>query len=90
MEFKPSTIDKVIAEANDLIRQIHSEKMQGMGAEKQAEYERKVQRLEELKAVIKEKSGGAQTSGGGSVSEGIHDAIDDLVKAVNETAKELT
>ena len=79
-----------MAEANDLIRQIHSEKIQGMGAEKQAEYERKVQRLEELKAVIKEKSEKAKSSGGGSVSEGIHDAIDDLARAVTETAKELT
>lgn len=90
MEFKSSTIDQVIAEANDLIRQIYSEKMKGMGEDQRAEYEKKVQRLEELKAVIKEKSGGLQASGRSSVSDGIHDAIDDLAKAVKETAKELT
>ncbi len=89
MDFKPSKIDQVVAEADDLIRQIYSEKIEGMGAEQRTAYEQKVQRLEELKTVVREKSGGPlETSG--SVSEGIHDAIDDLVRAVNETAKELT
>ncbi len=89
MEFKPSEIDRVVAEADDLIRQIYSEKTEGMGEEQRTAYEQKVKRLEELKAVVREKSGGPQESGG-SVSEGIHSAIDDLVRAVNETAKELT
>ena len=89
MDFKPSKIDQVVAEADNLIRQIYSEKIEGMGVEQRTAYERKVQRLEELKSVVREKSGGPQETSG-SVSEGIHDAIDDLVRAVNETAKELT
>ena len=89
MEFIPKKIDQVMAEADDLIRQIYSEKSEGMGEKQRMAYEQKVKRLEELKAVVREKSGGAQETGG-SVSEGIHDAIDDLVKAVNETARQLT
>ena len=89
MEFKSSKIDQVMAEADDLIRQIYSEKIEGMGAEQRTAYEQKVQRLEELKAVVREKSGKLSASGRQSVSEGIHDAIDDLVKAVNETAQQL-
>ena len=75
--------------ADDLIRQIYSEKIEGMGVEQRSSYEQKVQRLKELKAEVREKSAGAEGSGG-SVSEGIHDAIDELVKAVNETAQQLT
>ncbi len=89
MEFKSSKIDQVMAEADDLIRQIYSEKIEGMGAEQRTAYEQKVQRLEELKAVVREKSGKLSASDRQSVSEGIHDAIDDLVKAVNETAQQL-
>jgi hypothetical protein len=90
MEFKSSKIDQVMAEADKLIRQIYSEKIEGMGEEQRAAYEQKVQRLEELKAIVREKSGGLQATGRSSVSEGIHDAIDDLVKAVNETAQQLS
>lgn len=89
MKFKPSQIDEAMAEADDLIRQIYAEKIEGMGEAQRAEYQKKVQRLEKLKAIVREKSGGAPTTGHASVSEGIHDAIDELVKAVNETAKEL-
>ncbi len=89
MKFKPSQIDEAMAEADDLIRQIYAEKIEGMGEEQRAAYREKVQRLEKLKAIVREKSGGAPAAGHASVSEGIHDAIDELVKAVNETAKEL-
>jgi hypothetical protein len=90
MEFKPDKIDQVMAEADDLIRQIYSQKIEGMGEEQRAEYEQRVRRLEELKAIVKEKFGGQQVSGRSSVSEGMHEAIDELVKAVAETAKKLT
>ena len=89
MEFKASKLDQVMAEADKLIRQIYSEKIEGMGEEQRAAYEKKVKRLEELKAVVREKSGEPQATGRSSVSEGIHDAIDDLAKAINATAKEL-
>jgi hypothetical protein len=90
MEFKPDKIDQVMAEADDLIRQIYAQKIEGLGEEQRAEYEQKVRRLEELKAIVKEKFGGQQVSARSSVSGGIHEAIDELVKAVAETAKTLT
>ena len=39
MEFKSSKIDQLMAEADDLIRQIYSEKIEGMGAEQRTAYE---------------------------------------------------
>jgi hypothetical protein len=89
MEFKPDQIDQIMAEADDLIRQIYSEKIDGMEEAQRVEYEKKVKRLEELKAIVREKTK-EQPAGSSSVSSGIHEAIDELVQAVNDTAKRLT
>ena len=83
-------IEQILAEAEDFLRQIDPELMEYMDAEERAQLEQQAQSLKQLKSEVHdkiEKEGASETS---SYSEGVHQAMDDIVKAMKSLATYLS
>jgi hypothetical protein len=61
-----------------------------MEDERRLQLEQQAQSLKELKAEVHEKIGEEGTSTSGSFSEGVHQAMDDIVKAMKALASYLS
>ena len=84
--FNPKDIEQILAEADELLQHIHSEVIEDMEEEYRALIEEHAQSLKRLKSEVQdkiEKEGTPETS---SYSEGTHEAIEDIVKAMKTMA----
>ena len=80
------SIEQLMAEADDLIRQINSEVVTDMEETHRLKFEKHAQNLEKIKSEVHDKTeekGPLETSG----SDGMHEAILDIVKAFQEFKK---
>jgi acyl-CoA thioesterase FadM len=79
-------IEQLMAEADEIIRQINSDFIKEMEEEDRLQIEIYAQNLKERKSEIQRirKEGKSET---GSGAQGMHEAIDDIVKAINELKK---
>jgi hypothetical protein len=84
---KHDNIEQLLAEADDLLQQMDPEIIEFMEAEQRLEFEQHAERLKELKSEIQEKIGAEGVSGSGSYSDGVHEAMDDIVKAMKALAR---
>ncbi len=75
-------IDQLLAEADDLIQRINTDTIKHMKEEHRLEFEVHAQNLKKIKSEVHGMSGTQGTSGIGSGAEGVHEAIDDIVKAM--------
>jgi hypothetical protein len=80
--FKPEDIDRLLAEAEELIRQIHSDAIRDMEEGQRIQFEMHAQNLKKLKIEAQEKRASKGASESGPYTEGMHKAILDIVAAM--------
>lgn len=80
--FKHEDIEQILAEADDLLKQIDPEIKEYMEEEKRAQIEQQARSLRELKSEVQDKIGKEKPASGAAYSEGVHEAIVDIVKAM--------
>jgi vacuolar-type H+-ATPase subunit H len=83
-------IDQLLAEAEDLIRQINSDVINDMQEEHRLQFEKHAQDLKKIKSEVHGKIEKKGTSLISSSAEGMHEAILDIVKAVRDLKKYLS
>ncbi len=83
-------IEQLLAEADDLLQQIDPEIMAYLEEEQRAQLEQQAQRLKELKSEVQGKIGKKGPSKSKPYSEGMHEAMDDIVKAMKDLASYLS
>lgn len=80
---------ELLVEAEALIRQINSDALQYMQDDHRLVFEKHVEKLEKIKASAKVKSKANKESDISDSAEGMHAAIQDIVKAMQELTHHL-
>jgi hypothetical protein len=75
-------IEQLLAEADDLIQQINSDVISDMQEEHRLQFEKHAQNLEKIKSEVQGKIEKKATSEISSSAEGMYEAIQDIVKAM--------
>jgi len=78
----PKNIGQLLAEADELIKQINADAIKDMQEEHRIQFEKHAQSLKRLRSEVQENIDKQETPENGSYSEGMHEAIDDIVKAM--------
>jgi len=79
-------IDQILAEADEFLQQIDPEILEYIEEEQRAQLEEQVQSLKKLKSEVQDKIEKEGTPESSSYSEGTHEAIEDIVKAMKTMA----
>jgi len=79
-------IEQLLAEADELIEQIHSDAINDMQEEHRLQFEKHAQNLKKIKSEVQGKIKKKTNSG----AEGVHEAIQDIVKAMRDLTKYLS
>ena len=79
-------IEQLLAEADELIQQINSDVINDMQEEHRLQFEKHAQNLKKIKSEVQGKIEKKTNSG----AEGMHEAIQDIVKAVRAFKKYLS
>jgi hypothetical protein len=82
-------IEQLLAEADELIQQIHSDAINDMQEEHLLQFEKHAQNLKKIKSEVQGKSEKKGTSEIGSGAEGMREAIQDIVKAMQDLKNKL-
>jgi CDGSH-type Zn-finger protein len=88
--FKDEDIEQILAEAEELLAQIDPEILEYMDEEQRAQLEQQAQDLKKLKSEVEDKIGKEGPSQGKPYSEGMHEAIEDIAKAMKALASYLS
>ncbi len=88
-KLEPENIDQLMAEADELIHQIHSDAIEDMEEAHRLKFEQHAQKFNEIKSEVQEKMKQKETSDIGSSAEGMHEAIQDIVKAMRDLKEKL-
>jgi len=83
-------IDQLMAEADELIQRINSDAIKDMEEEHRVQFEKHAQNLKKIKSEIHGKIEKKDASEIGSGADGIHEAIQDIVKAMGNLTKYLS
>ena len=87
---EPMNIEQLLAEADELIQQINSDVINDMEEEHRIQFEKHAQNLKKIKSEVQgkiEKKGTLEIS---SSADGMHEAIQDIVKAIWDLTKNLS
>jgi CDGSH-type Zn-finger protein len=84
--YKYEDIEQILAEADDLLQQIDPEIIEYLKEEQRAQLEEQVQSLKKLKSEVEDKIGKEGPSKSKPYSEGMHEAIEDIAKAMKALA----
>jgi hypothetical protein len=87
---EPMNIEQLLAEADKLIQQINSDVINDMEEEHRIQFEKHAQNLKKIKSEVQgkiEKKGTLEIS---SSADGMHEAIQDVVKAMWDLTKNLS
>ena len=76
-------VEQLMAEADELIQQINSDVINDMKEEHRMQFENHTQKLKEIKSVVQGKMEKKKSSG----AEGVHEAIQDIVEAMQAFTK---
>jgi hypothetical protein len=79
-------IEQLLAEADELIQQINSDAIKNMQEEHLLQFEKHSQNLKKIKSEVQGKIEKKTNSG----AEGMHEAIQDIVKAMQDLTKILS
>jgi hypothetical protein len=79
---KSKSLEQSLAEADELIEKINSEKFEELKEDQRLQFEKHVQKFEKLKAEVQNKTEEKGTIESFSSAEGVHEAILAIVKAV--------
>jgi CDGSH-type Zn-finger protein len=88
--FKDEDIEQILAEAEELLAQIDPEILEYLDEEQRAQLEQQAQDLKKLKSEVEDKIGKEGPSQGKPYSEGMHEAIEDIAKAMKALASYLS
>ena len=88
--FKHEDIEQILAEADDLLQQIDPEIIEYMEEERRLQLEQHAQSLKKLKSEVQDKIGKEGAPESSSYGEGVHEAIEDIVKAMKGLASYLS
>jgi hypothetical protein len=88
--FKNEDIEQILAEADELLQQIDPEIIEYMKEEQRAQLAQQAQSLKKLKSEVQDRIGNEGTPESSSYSEGMHEAMDDIVKAMKDLASYLS
>jgi len=80
-------IEQLLAEADELIQQINSEAINDMQEEHRLQFEKHAQNLKKIKSEVQGKIEKKGTSDISSSADGMHEAIQDIVKAMGDLTK---
>ena len=80
--YKYEDIEQILAEADDLLQQIDPKVIEYLKEEQRAQLEEHAQSLKKLKSEVQDKIGKEEPSKSLTYGEGMHEAIDDIVKAM--------
>jgi len=80
-------IEQLLAEADELIQQINSDAINDMQEEHRLRFEKHAQDLRKIKSEVQGKIDKKGTSQINSGAEGMHEAIQDIVKAMRDLTK---
>ena len=83
-------IEQLLAEADDLLQQIDPKIIEYLKEEQRAQLEEQAQILKKLKSEVQDKIGKEEPSKSRPYSEGMHEAIDDIVKAMKALSSYLS
>ena len=89
-DLETKNIEQLLAEAEELLQQINSDAIKEMKEEHRLQFEKHAQTLKKIKAEVHgkiEKKGTSEISSG---AEGMHEAIQDIVKAMRGLTKYLS
>ena len=86
----PKDIERLLAEADELVQQIKLDIFDEMEEEHRLQFELHAQKLEKIKSEVQGGSAEKKAWKAGSYTEGIHEAILDIVKATQELTKFLS
>lgn len=78
----PENIEQLLAEADELIQQINSDLLKDVEEEARLEFENHAENLKKIKSEVGEKIDEKETSGIASLAKGMHEAIDEIIKAM--------
>ncbi|MHC1743118.1 MAG: hypothetical protein AB9873_08820 [Syntrophobacteraceae bacterium] len=78
--------DQILAEAEELLQQINDELIDDLEDEQRAQVEEHAQRLDELKSQLQAKTEKEGVPESRSYGEGMHEAMEDIVKAMKTLA----
>jgi len=87
-KLKSRNTEQLITEADELIRQINSGFIKEMGEEHRLQFGEHLQNLEKIKSSIQGKAGNKKTQEIDSGADGMHEAIQDIVKAMRGLTKD--
>jgi len=79
-------IEQLLAEADELVQQINSDVINDMQEEHRLQFEKHAQDLKKIKSEVQGKIEKETNSG----AEGMHEAIQDIVKAMRDLKKYLS
>ncbi len=89
-DLESRNIDELLAEADELVQQINSDVIKYIKEEQRLQFEIHVQNLKKIRSEIQGKIDEKGTSEIGSGAEGMHKAIEDIVKAMRAFTKYLS
>jgi hypothetical protein len=75
-------IEQILAEADDLLQHIDPKIIEHLKEEQRDQLQEQAQSLEKLKSEVQDKIGKEGLAESRSYSEGMHEAIEDIVKAM--------
>ena len=84
--FEPKNIEQLMAKADELIQQINSDVINDMKEDHRVQFEKHAQNLKKIKSVVQGKMEKKKSSG----ADGMHEAIQDIVKAMQGLTKYLS
>jgi len=82
-------IEQLLAEADELIQKINSDAINDMQEEHRLQFEKHAQNLKKIKAEVQGRIQKKEASDIGSGAEGMHEAILDIVKAMQDLTSKL-
>jgi hypothetical protein len=85
-----NNIEQLLAEADELVQRINSDVINDIQEEHRLQFEKHAQNLKNIKSEVQSKLEERKTSKIGTGSEGMHEAIQDIVKAMRELTKYLS
>lgn len=80
--FKEEDIEQILAEADELLQQIDPEIIEYMNEEQRIQIEQEAEELRRLKMEVQDKIENEGDLKDSSYSQGVHEAIEDIVKAM--------
>jgi hypothetical protein len=88
--FESKSIEQLLAEADELMQKIDSDAIKDLQEEHRLQFEKHAQHLKRIKSEVQGKIEKKGTSEIGSGAEGMHEAIQDIVKAMGDLTKYLS